>query len=64
MTGTTIAQGKRYIVTYQGIPQSAKVLRVWYQSGVLMVKFRVGWPIVGFYVVESLAEFGRRIHRA
>jgi hypothetical protein len=59
--GIRIVKGRRYPVNFCGRTESAKVLGLTEQHGYQMVKWRIGWPVVGEYGVESLAQFWRRM---
>ncbi len=56
-----ITKGNRYWVDFIGQTRPAKVIWIKDDHGVTQVKFRVGLPIFGFYVVESLREFHARL---
>lgn len=59
-----VEKGQRYWVNFAGRTQQVKILSVMTQQGYRMVRFRVGWPIFGEYVIESLAQFWMRMVKA
>ena len=56
-----IKVGERYWITFATEPELAKVLGVYEQQGAKLVRYRIGYPIIGRTKVETIQKFWDRL---